>query len=319
MNNKLRFFTNSIFVVYLISGLAYLVLLFLLSTKVLPGFLMQLLFLIDEALRGFQSGISLLTNRDFVQTIFFGFLTLTLLSVVFRGILTSLRQYFFSARLIKNLKPVATSKHIITFKSAVYGVFTAGLLHPQVYLSDSLKSFLSKKQLQAVLLHEFSHRRDHDPLRGYLVALINNILPRFPLKQRLWSLYQTTVELKSDARAASVLGEKRPIIEALYAIIMHNNQRCAKQFAGAYFSDMPERIPILVGDRKFNYQGAMILASAFMILFLSLPAFTLTQKFYDCEHLVNCVQILVNNLKAHSSEDLGTMHPVETFQSSISN
>ncbi len=309
--------TNRLFIIYVISGFAYTTLLTLLSVRVLPGFFMQTLFFIDGVIKNRTEIASITSSEAFIQSIIFGLLSLTLLFIASRGVIISIQQLFLSQKFLNSLKS-KSNKTIITVESNETSVFTAGFFTPKVYISSKLKSSLTSEQLKAVLHHEFSHWKDHDPLRGFIVQLINNILPQFPFKNKLKDIYFTSVELKSDEHSENILGKKRPIIEALYSILS-NDFSMTMQPNLAHFSNMPERIPVLVGAKKFNFKLVTTLSSFFLFALVSLPVFVYTVKFYNCEHIEDCIQIFVNNLQNNSSENLCSMHSMDTPTSCTSN
>lgn len=309
--------TNRLFAIYVISGFAYVTLLALLSVRALPGFFMQILFLIDGVIKNHSDIYSITSSEAFIQSIIFGLLSLTLLFIGLRGIIISIKQLIMSRKFLNSLKTKSNTA-IITLDTKETSVFTAGFFIPKVYISSKLKSSLTSEQLKAVLHHEFSHCKDYDPLRGFIVQLINNILPQFPFKNKLKDIYFTSVELKSDEHSENILGKKRPIIEALYSILS-NDFTMAMQPNLAHFSNMPERIPVLVGAKKFNFKLVTALSSFFLFALVSLPVFVSTVKFYNCEHIEDCIQIFVNNLQSNSSENLCSMHLMDTPTSCTSN
>jgi hypothetical protein len=310
MNNIFRKQTSRLFVIYCISGIAYIVLLALLSWKALPGFFMQVLFLTDSLIKNHSEVGSLLLSESFIQATVSGILSLVLVSIALKGILISAKQLLVSQRFLNSLK-IKSKVNIITLEVTDTSIFTAGMFTPKVYISSKLKKSLSSEQLRAVLLHEFSHCKDFDPLRGFIVQLLNNILPTFPFKKNLIDIYFTSVELKSDEHSENILGKKRPIIEALYSILSNDFSISAKPNL-AYFSNMPERIPVLVGAKKFNFNLVTSVSSLFLFVLISLPVFVYTINFYNCEHIEDCIQIFVNNIQSNSSENLCSMHSMDT-------
>lgn len=317
MNNIFRKQTNRLFVIYCISGIAYVILLALLSWKALPGFFMQILFLTDKLIKSHSEVNSLILSESFIQAIVSGFLSLGLVFIAQKGLLISTKQLFVSQRFLNSLK-IKSKVNIVTLDVTDTSVFTSGMFTPKVYISSKLKKSLSSEQLKAVLLHEFSHCKDFDPLRGFIVQLLSNILPLFPFKKKLIDIYFTSVELKSDEHSENILGKKRPIIEALYSILS-NDFSISTQRNLAYFSNMPERIPVLVGAKKFNFKLVTTISSLFLFVLISLPVFVYTINFYNCEHIEDCVKIFVNNIQSNSSENLCSMHSMDTPNTCTSN
>ena len=183
---------------------------------------MQIMFLIDEILKGSKSIDSLILGNNFILTILFGILSLALIAVALRGMIKLAREYSLSNKYIKNLKKVSKIDNITLIKTTEYTAFTAGLISPVIFVSESLKSNLTKEQFNAVIFHEISHLKDYDPLRSIIIQLVNNIIPAFPYKKTLIELYKTSIELKCDQNSENILGKKKPIIEALHSILKHN-------------------------------------------------------------------------------------------------
>lgn len=308
MNKKINKYTNRIFLSYIALGFSYLIFLFIFTFKILPGFFMQVMFLIDELLKRSKNIDSLLLSSNFVQTITFGLLALLLLIILIRGVIKSFKEFYLSRKYINSLNVISTEEKISLFKSDDYLVFTSGLISPEIFISKALKIKLTEEQYNAVMFHEKSHLKDHDPLRSFIVKFINNIMPIFPYKNALIDLFSTSIELKSDQNSENILGKKKPIIEALHSILKHK-QINIKGNTLSSFSNMPERIPILVGKKKFNYKLATLCVSVMLVFTLTLPVVVFASSFYNCEHIDDCLQILINNLKNNNSKDLTDMHP----------
>lgn len=317
MNNIFKKQTNRLFFIYCISGFAYMTLLMLLSVRALPGFFMQILFLADAMIKNHSEVSPIIFSNTFIKALVSGGFSLGLIFIAIKGIASSTKQLITTSKFLKSLN-IKSKVNIVNLDVTDTSVFTAGMITPKVYISSKLKSSLTSEQLKAVLHHEFSHCKDHDPLRGFIVQLINNILPQFPFKNKLKDIYFTSVELKSDEHSENILGKKRPIIEALYSILS-NDFSMTMQPNLAHFSNMPERIPVLVGAKKFNFKLVTALSSFFLFALISLPVFVYTVNFYNCEHIEDCVQIFVNNLQSNSSENLCSMHSMDTPTSCTSN
>lgn len=317
MNNIFKKQANRLFIIYCISGLAFISLLLLLSVRALPGFFMQVLFLADAFIKNSSEISPIILSDEFIKALVSGGFSLGLIFIAIKGILSSIKQLITTNKFLSSLE-FKSKVNIVNLDVTDISVFTAGMFAPKVYISSKLKNSLTPEQLKAVLHHEFSHCKDYDPLRGFIVQLINNILPQFPFKDKLKDIYFTSVELKSDEHSENILGKKRPIIEALYSI-MTNDFSMAMQPNLAQFSNMPERIPVLVGAKKFNFKLVTTLSSFFLFVLVSLPVFAYTAKFYNCEHIEDCIQIFVNNFQSNSSANLCSMHLKDTATSCTSN
>lgn len=89
--------------------------------------------------------------------------------------------------------------------------FTAGILRPRVYLSDSLQRTLSPAELRAVLRHEFYHRVRHDPLRFAVLRFAAKTFFWLPLIRVLAEDLMEDAEIMADDFAASPRGGSDPL------------------------------------------------------------------------------------------------------------
>jgi len=117
---------------------------------------------------------------------------------------------------------------------------TAGLWHPQIYLSTGLERQLDAKSLAAVVAHERAHARRRDTLR---LALLMSVAPAALAGQGapLTTDLQSAAEQCCDAEAARVVGDHLTVADALLHV-----QRAARPGGTAGSGDLPERITALV-------------------------------------------------------------------------
>ena len=80
--------------------------------------------------------------------------------------------------------------------------FTAGWLHPRIYLASSVCDALSTAELAAVLRHEAEHVRRHDPLRLSLLRFLACTLFWIPAFRRLSDDMADEAEISADDAAA---------------------------------------------------------------------------------------------------------------------
>lgn len=307
MNKKLTIYTNVLFIAYIVLGCFYLLALGALIIRSMPGFAMQMVNLADTILVDSSKISSLLSNTNFLETILFGSIGIVLLLKTFQGLINSILQYRKSIIFNKSLKFKTDKKGYRTLSSHNYEVFTLGFFKPNVYISHILLKSLSNEQLQAVLLHEESHQKNHDPLRSLIVNLINNVMISFPFKKYLQNSYVTLVELKSDYYAASRTHDEKSIIKALHSILFYNTVS-VQGLLGHAFSNNPERIPVLVGKQKLQYRflTSILLLTFSTLVFLTASIYT--YKFYDCGHIKDCVKIFLENVTQEKNQSICDMH-----------
>ena len=104
----------------------------------------------------------------------------------------------------------------------------AGLLKPQVFISNQLLNTLNQEQLTLVLAHELSHKLHKDNLKKWLVSWLVKVWPS-TIANKFYSQLNNTVEIEADVRAikqveASNLELYQQTIES-FCQCSHNQQR----------------------------------------------------------------------------------------------
>jgi Zn-dependent protease with chaperone function len=96
--------------------------------------------------------------------------------------------------------------------------FCAGYLRPAVYISRRTLEVLCDDELEAVLAHEYHHRRVRDPLRLAFARVVSQALFFLPVLRSLGERYGLVAELKADEAAVRAsAGEKGPLARAMLA------------------------------------------------------------------------------------------------------
>lgn len=107
------------------------------------------------------------------------------------------------ARRMEGLRSVV--RRVQTFASPVPQAFTAGFLHPRIYLSTALLEALEDDEIIAVLLHETHHMARRDPFRIFVATLLKDAFWYLPAVRALWRGFIEAKEQAADD-AASRLG-----------------------------------------------------------------------------------------------------------------
>lgn len=81
--------------------------------------------------------------------------------------------------------------------------FTAGWMHPLIYISGELDRSFSVDQLAAIVAHEDAHRRRRDPLRLSVLRFLACVLFYLPALRRLADDMADEAEIDADDEAAS--------------------------------------------------------------------------------------------------------------------
>jgi Zn-dependent protease with chaperone function len=152
--------------------------------------------------------------------------------------------------------------------------FCAGFLCPMVYVSEGLLAILSLTEVEAVLRHEASHMRRHDPLRLFLIELLGSIFAPFPIIETLAERVRIGVELAAD-RAALAMVPMPALASALVKVVRATTKASPLTVAGLTASEA--RIDALLGKPiEMPYRrhdlivtGVVVLAFAGVLAHLS--------------------------------------------------
>jgi Zn-dependent protease with chaperone function len=119
--------------------------------------------------------------------------------------------------------------------------FCAGARRPRVIVSEGLAEQLDDRMLEAVLLHERQHLREHEPVVRAACEAAAQVLVFFPLA-RWWSRRRIEkAELRADQAALGRVGP-RPVAAALFRL--GSTAPAAAAFAG----ETELRVAQLLGD-----------------------------------------------------------------------
>lgn len=94
--------------------------------------------------------------------------------------------------------------------------FCAGLLRPRVYLTSGAVDTLSRRELEAVLVHEATHARRRDPLRRLVARSVADIWLFLPVLRWWTTRWMEHAELIAD-RAALARTDPDAVAGALWA------------------------------------------------------------------------------------------------------
>ena len=93
-------------------------------------------------------------------------------------------------------------------------VFVAGILRPEIYVSEGLLSAFDREILEPVLAHEQAHVRHHDPLRRLIgSACLLFYVPG--IGRSVSRLLARAQEIRADSEAADQIGDSTKVAEAL--------------------------------------------------------------------------------------------------------
>ena len=89
--------------------------------------------------------------------------------------------------------------------------FTAGFVHPRIYVSEKLQELLTPSELRAVFRHELSHYIRRDPLRLTALRFASRAVFWFPLIDVFANGLVDDAEIVADDFAASPRGGSDPL------------------------------------------------------------------------------------------------------------
>ena len=291
--NKL---TSLYFVAVMAIGVIYLALIWWVFAKTISGTAMFLIYFLDSK----RYGYDLASIGDMPWL--WASLGLWLLSLVWlwkalvAGIKT-VRKIMSTEKYVNGLKLLSRTGNKVRFDSASGEIFTAGMLHPTIYLVSGLNKTHSNREIQAMIAHEENHVRMKDPLRTTLVMMVGKSMPNFPMKEKMFRYFITLTELCADKSAEESLADGLPLITALYKKLKMSNRSFS---AGInYFNSQSERIGILVGKKKLNWGVNLGLMSGVMAGLLVFAYVITKSNFYNCPHLSLCLSALTSVLEIH--------------------
>ncbi|CAM4398371.1 M56 family metallopeptidase [Paenibacillus alkaliterrae] len=116
---------------------------------------------------------------------------------------------------------------------------TSGFTRPKIILSSALVSDFSEREITAIVLHEYCHCRNYDPLRMLIIKIMTDSLPFIPILRRFSHYINVWMELDADSYAVQYL--KSPV--DLASVLL----KCSK---------MRRQISVGIGfaDEAINYR-----------------------------------------------------------------
>ena len=148
--------------------------------------------------------------------------------------------------------------------------FCLGIRHPKIYLSTALLTLMTKKELEAILLHERYHLRNRDSMTMLLVSLTRLLFPFFPIVSDWLVEYKITREIEADQEAVQELRGTTPIISVLKKLLSSPTPGFVTLSAIADYDTLEPRIAALTRQKQTRKAKLTnILLSFVSIIFLS--------------------------------------------------
>ncbi|MFA4827014.1 MAG: M56 family metallopeptidase [Candidatus Shapirobacteria bacterium] len=289
MNSKrLNLISNLYFYLIAFSGLFYTALLVFASEKIIPAFMMQIIFLLD-ALKFDNSLIGLVTSKLFLLNVVPGIILIGLMIRYIKTLVKSIKSAGGAKAIANKLEIVGMAKEFSRFKSSEISIFTLGFFRPKIFISSAIFKTHNQEEISAMIEHEINHKNNLHPLKIFVANFVKSVLPVIPGKNWLIENYLTLVEVSSDQFSEDKINNKLPLVSALLKFQSQNFEP-----GMSYFNSQSERIKILVGQKKQFLKIPMAYYSLVLMVILSGALFVKnTNIFYDCQHLLKCIELLV--------------------------
>lgn len=296
MNKKLNFISNLFFYLILVSGVLYTVFLIIAIKKMVPGFTMNLIFLLDTLkYNNFNNNLfNLIRSSAFLINIVSGPIILFLAAKY----INALKEVFIGInktnKFISQLKTSNVNQRYVTFNSAKEFIFTAGFFKPKIFISSAIFKSHNSVEIEAMLLHEENHQNNHHPLKVFIANFIGSFSPAFPGKKWILGNYLTLTEVTSDNFAENKINNKLPLVSALLKLQQSSLEPIMDINING-FNSQSERIKILIGQKILPIKQTLTIYSLVLVVVLSSTIFLKhTNIYFNCQHLIKCFEVLVN-------------------------
>src|SRR3989337_1022973 len=119
-------------------------------------------------------------------------------------------------KLNKILPPMNLYGQVVLLENNnLHCAFTLGLWKPKIYVSSGICSYLSRKELLAVILHATHHKKSKDPLKLFVVQILYALNFFLPINNYLINLYSAASEKAADDSAINFSREPLELASAL--------------------------------------------------------------------------------------------------------
>lgn len=130
--------------------------------------------------------------------------------------------------------------------------FTYGFLRPRICVSTGLISSLSKEEIEAVLIHERYHVKNHDPLRLILGKTVSRMFFFIPTLKNIQRHYEFLKEVAAD-NAVIKNSRRQSLLSALTTFLSQPTPAMSGVAAFIGESDLERRILYLTKHQKESF------------------------------------------------------------------
>ena len=163
--------------------------------------------------------------------------------ILFIGICTATHKAIFilswNYRFIRPLTPLSVDTHpklnkilsamhlsgqvVLLDNNNLRCAFTSGLRKPKVYLSSGICSYLTRKELLSVILHETYHIKNKDPLKLFVIQILHALNYFLPINRHLINQYSSASEKAADDSAINFSREPLELASALVKLSKYSS------------------------------------------------------------------------------------------------
>lgn len=215
---------NKNFLIFTLTTLFLGISMLLIIYKLLPTFFSHTVYYCQQLINSYSIKIP-----EQINLILIAFIAMTLIAFLTRVFVTIIKIHRMKNKLIKNEKKLRNilplvEKTGLTNKVSIVKdkrsfAFCLGIRKPRIYISTKTVSIMTRKQLEAILLHEKYHLENADSLTLFIGSLPQLLFPFFPILPKLLEHYKIEREIKADKQAVKELGTTKPIIGVLKKLL----------------------------------------------------------------------------------------------------
>lgn len=134
-----------------------------------------------------------------------------------------------------NYKYRGWKTRLIVVDDRAFIAVTMGIFRPKIIVSSGLLSMFSEREAKAILLHEWHHCRNYDPLKLFLTTVIMDGMGYVPIIRATVNYYKTWSELLADRFAIKQMGSVYDLANVFLRLSDRGKVRI--DAVGAYFAD----------------------------------------------------------------------------------
>ncbi|OGY83709.1 MAG: hypothetical protein A3F54_04980 [Candidatus Kerfeldbacteria bacterium RIFCSPHIGHO2_12_FULL_48_17] len=145
-------------------------------------------------------------------------------------------------------------------------LFTLGWFRPRIIVSQAALAVLSKKQLEASILHEIAHIRNRDAAKLGFFSVCDRVFFWLPFWHATTQKFRAYAEFAADTYAVQQHGSRQHLAQALFSFLERGAQ--LHPAVGAHFASIPHlRLSYILEDRQLHYRALGWLPLVSLVVF----------------------------------------------------